>query len=301
MKIGYFPGCSLEGTCKEYNQSLLALANIFDIELVEIKDWNCCGASAAHSINHKLADVLPYRNLVLASAQDIKEIVVPCASCYSRFISTQHELKNNKKLAVEVSEKFSSPFDPSLKILNVLDFIDLYIAPKLAEKNLKSLNAKFACYYGCLLVRPANLINMPNNEDPMAMENILQLMGANCIDWPFKVECCGAGLSVTRTDIVAKLSSNILDDAFRRGAEAVVVACPMCHSNLDMRRKDINKVLKKQIEIPVLFITQALGLGLGIDPKELGLSTHFVSVKPFIDQLGQHNSIKSPELIKEEK
>lgn len=298
MKLGYFPGCSLEGTSKEYNQSLIAVASAFDIELVEIEDWNCCGASAAHSINHQLADSLPYRNLVLASTQGFKEVVVPCASCYSRFISTQHEVNYNKKVAVEIASRFNHTVDPSIKILNVLDLIDQYIVPKLAEKSLITLNAKFACYYGCLLVRPANLISQVNAEDPMLMENILKKMDADCIDWPFKVECCGAGLSVSRTDIVAKLSSNILDDAYFRGAEAMVVACPMCHSNLDMRRKDINTILNKDIDIPVLFITQILGLGLGIDPKKLGLQNHFVSVNPLMEKIKKQKSNKTAESIK---
>jgi heterodisulfide reductase subunit B2 len=298
MKLGYFPGCSLEGTSKEYNQSLLAVASAFDIELVEIEDWNCCGASAAHSINHKLADSLPYRNLVLASTQGLKEIVVPCASCYSRLMSTHHEVINSVKLAAEIASKFNHTFDPSIKILNVLDFLVQYIVPKMADKNFKTFNTKLACYYGCLLVRPANMLNPVNAEDPMVMESILKQIGADCIDWPFKVECCGAGLSVSRTDIVAKLSSNILDDAHYRGAEAMVVACPMCHSNLDMRRKDINSVLNKNIEIPVLFITQVLGLGLGIDPKQLGIQNHFVSVKPFMEKIKQQKSNITAESIK---
>jgi heterodisulfide reductase subunit B2 len=299
MKIGYFPGCSLEGTSKEYNQSLLALASAFDIELEEIDDWNCCGSSAIHNINHRLVNILPYRNLAIASKQGLKEIVIPCAACYNRFISTQYELNNDQKIADEIAFKLDSPFDRSLKILNVLDFIDQYIVPKFAEKNLTNLNIKVACYYGCLLARPAKLLNLTNPEDPMVMENILQILGANCIDWPFKVECCGAGLSVSKTDIVAKLSSNILDDANHRGAEALIVACPMCHSNLDMRRREINNHLKKQIDIPVLFITQALGLATGIDPKNLGLSNHFVNVTPLVDLIKERNSVKPVENIKQ--
>lgn len=277
MKIGYYPGCSLEGTSKEYNQSLLAIADACGIEMVEIKDWNCCGATAAHSLNHKLSNFLPSRNLVLATEQGLAEVVVPCASCYSRLMATQQEMVKTQ------------PSAASLKLLNVLEFIQKYIAPALKDKQLQLVNAKLACYYGCLLVRPAKMLNVANPEDPTVMEEVVTQVGAQPVDWPFKVECCGAGLSISRTDLVAKLSANIMEDASHRGAEAVVVACPMCHSNLDMRRGDINKLLEKNVDIPVLFITQVIGLALGLSPKKLGITEHFVSAKKFMAGIATEN------------
>ena len=135
-----------------------------------------------------------------------------------------------------------------------------------------------ACYYGCLLLRPHKVLKFDRLEDPQSMDKIMSILGANPIDWAFKTECCGAGLSVSRTDLVGRLSGNILKDASDRGAEAVIVACPMCHSNLDMRRSTINRHLMEPITIPVLYVTQVLGLAIGLSAKDLGLKRHFVGV-----------------------
>ncbi|HNX98140.1 MAG TPA: heterodisulfide reductase-related iron-sulfur binding cluster, partial [Candidatus Aminicenantes bacterium] len=138
---------------------------------------------------------------------------------------------------------------------------------------------KVACYYGCMMVRPHKILGFDRPEDPESMDELMKKIGANPLDWAFKVECCGAGFSVSRTDLVAKLSGRILDDAVTRGAEALVVACPMCQSNLDMRRKAIDKYLGRETGIPVIYVTQAIGLALGIDERKLGLQRHFVPVR----------------------
>jgi heterodisulfide reductase subunit B len=122
------------------------------------------------------------------------------------------------------------------------------------------------------------VLNFDRTEDPTSMDELMKLIGANPIEWGFKTECCGAGLSVSRTDLVAKLSGNILKDATDRGAKAVVVACPMCHSNLDMRRPEIDKYLQSKLDIPVIYLTQAIGLAVGLSPEVLGLQRHFVKV-----------------------
>ena len=279
MQIGFYPGCSLEGSSREYSESVVALAKAFDIELTQVPDWNCCGATAAHNLNKKLSLSLPARIMALAEKAGMTEIVIPCAACYNRLASTQFELHDNPELLKEVCNIMDMPFSASLTLLNPLQFIEKYISPKLSEKQKKSFNKKVACYYGCLLVRPNKVLHFDREEDPMVMDTIMKNIGANAIDWAFKTECCGAGFSVSRTDTVARLSSKIVFDALQRGAEAIIVACPMCHANLDMRRKEIDKALNKKTEIPVLYITQAIGLAVGIPEKELGIMRHFVPVK----------------------
>lgn len=278
MKIGFYPGCSMEGTAREYNESVKAVADIFDIELVSVKDWNCCGATAAHSLNKKLSIALPARILALAVAQGLQEIVVPCASCYNRLMVTQHELGKDSQLRKNIEEIIGLPLSRKIKILNVLQFIDSYLKDKVQEKVKQPFKHTVACYYGCLLVRPHKILQFDRVEDPQMMDEIVRLIGGKPLDWAYKTECCGAGLSVSRTDLVAKLSGNIVDDAETRGAEAVIVACPMCHSNLDMRRKQIDNYLKKKADIPVMYITQAIGLAVGLTPRQVGLERHFVKV-----------------------
>ena len=277
--IGFYPGCSLKGSSSEYAQSVLAVAKAFDLELTEIKDWNCCGATAAHNMNKELALSLTARILALAEKQGMSEVVVPCAACYNRLSVTQHELNKDAALKQRVCDIIEMPVSGNLQILNVMQMIDKYVADRLEEKVMTPFGHKVACYYGCLLVRPHDILQFDRLEDPQSMDILMKRSGAQPIDWAFKTECCGAGFSVSRTDVVSKLSGNIVKDAADRGAEAIIVACPMCQSNLDMRRPQINEYLKEKVDIPVIYITQAIGLAVGLSPKEVGLQKHFVAVE----------------------
>lgn len=278
MKLGFYPGCSLTGSSREYNESLLAIAKATGIELVEIPDWNCCGATAAHNLNHELSVSLPARNLALAELDGMEELVVPCAACYNRLVMTQHELDEKAELKALISEKLQMPLKNEIKIINVIQFLEKYIVPRLDELVKTPLAYDVACYYGCLLVRPQRVMNAARFEDPMTMDVIMQKLGANAIDWPFKTECCGAGFSVSKTEIVGELSGKIVRSAVDRGAKAIVVACPMCHSNLDMRRPAIESYLNRKVDVPVIYITQAIALAMGLAPKQAGTHRHFVPV-----------------------
>ncbi|MBP7984815.1 MAG: CoB--CoM heterodisulfide reductase iron-sulfur subunit B family protein [Bacteroidaceae bacterium] len=278
MNIGFYPGCSLQGTAREYNESVKAIAEAFDIELKEIEDWNCCGASAAHAVNKGLSLALPARILALAEKQGFSEVVVPCAACFNRLAVAQHELNEDAEKKAETEKAIEMTFQNNVKIINVIQFIDKYIKDKIVDKMTRKFDHKVACYYGCLLVRPHKIIGFDRVEDPTSMDELMTMIGATSLDWGFKTECCGASLSIARTDLVAKLSGNIMKDASDRGVEAIIVACPMCHSNLDMRRPQIDEYVGKEISTPVIYITQAIGLAVGVTPEKLGLQRHFVKV-----------------------
>lgn len=277
-KVGFYPGCSLKGSSREYGESTLALARALEMPLTEIDDWNCCGASSAHAVSRELSLALPARVLALAAAQGFEEIVVPCAACYNRLSLTGHELSRNPQARQNVERALDMPLDRPVRILNVLQWLVKYAPGRIAEKRVRALEKKVACYYGCLLVRPASVLGFDRTEDPQTMDQLLREAGAKPIDWAFKTECCGGGMTIPDTGAVARLSGDVLQDAAARGAEAVVVACPMCHANLDMRRAAINRRLKTPVDIPVLYVTQALGLALGLAPEQLGLKRHFVPV-----------------------
>ena len=279
MRLGFYPGCSLEGTAVDYNESLSQVCKAVGIELAEIDDWNCCGATAAHSLNKLLSVSLPARVLALAEQQGFDEIVVPCAACYSRLLSAYHEIKTDEKLKIKIPEILEMEYKGTAKPIGMLEFLEKYLFPLVQGKLTNKINLKAACYYGCLLTRPPKLTNAERYEDPLMMENVLKKIGTESIDWSYKTECCGAGLSVTRTDVVARLSGEVIKDATDRGADVIIVACPMCQSNLDLRRKEINEYLSTETNIPVIFITQILGLAMGIDEKKLGLHRLFVPFK----------------------
>jgi heterodisulfide reductase subunit B len=278
MTLGFYPGCSLKGSSREYAESVLAVAKAFDISLEEISDWNCCGATAAHNLSRELSLALPARILSLAEKQGLEEILVPCAACFSRLTVTKYELSSNPSLKERICEINNMEYKGSVKILNIIQMLNQYVTQILESRVTKPFDHKVACYYGCYLIRPHEILNFDREEDPQSMDELMLKIGATPIDWAFKTECCGAGLSVSRTRSVGRLSGKIIGDATDRGAEAMIVVCPMCHSNLDMRRDAINSFLGEKIDIPVLYITQAIGLAVGIDRKALALQRHFVKV-----------------------
>jgi len=278
MRIGLYPGCSLTGSSREYNESVVAIAKGLGIELVEIPDWNCCGATAAHNLNKDLSLALPTRILAIAEREKLESVVVPCAACYSRLTVTQHELHANPILKNKISELIEMKYNGTTKVLNVIQMIQQYGTDKIKEKITKPFNYKVACYYGCLLVRPPKVLQFDRPEDPQSMDEIMRMLGAEAIDWNYKSECCGAAMSVAKVEIVGRLSGNIVEDATSRGADFIIVACPMCHSNLDMRRPNIEKFIGKSLPIPVLYLSQAIGMAIGCSDKDLGIERHFVKV-----------------------
>jgi heterodisulfide reductase subunit B2 len=278
MRFGYFPGCSLLGSSRDFGESVAALAYALDVELIEVPDWNCCGASSAHATSPLLAAALPARVLANAAAAGLDEVVAPCAACYSRLMTARHEVGTDAALRRRVEDVIEAPLEKVPRVLNVLEWLD-----RVKERVAPRVKAPFAhtvaCYYGCLLVRPPKVVGFDRPEDPRSMDALVASVGGRTIDWNFKTECCGAGLSMPKTSVVATLGGRIVADAVARKAEAIVVACPMCHSNLDLRRGAINAALGAQHQLPVLFITQVVGLALGLPEKALGLRRHFVPVQ----------------------
>ncbi len=285
MDIGYYPGCSLTGTAKEYDQSIRNVFAEIGINLIEIDDWSCCGATSAHATNHLLSVVLPARNLTLVANQGLRELFIPCAACYNRFVVARHELENNADLKKKVEEILEEKVATEIRIVNMIEMFqridkDLIVAKR--KKELKGL--KVAAYYGCLLVRPHDITRFDDAEMPSSMEDIIRVTGAEPVEWNFKVECCGASHSITNTNVVVALSRRIIDDAIDNGAEAIIVACPMCHSNLDMRQRNIAKADSQHKNIPVLYLSELIGLSLGLDKEMLGLNLHFIDTEPILSR-----------------
>ncbi|MDP3150734.1 MAG: CoB--CoM heterodisulfide reductase iron-sulfur subunit B family protein [Ignavibacteria bacterium] len=284
MQIGYYPGCSLSGTGKEYDISLKKVFNLLDVQLEELNDWSCCGATSAHATNHLLSIALPARNLLIAKHQKLSEVVAPCAACYNRLIVTQHELEANQVLKKETSELLGENIGNRISILNIIELFERIGKEKIVEKKTNDLKGiKAACYYGCLLIRPFAITHFDDAEQPSSMEKIISATGATTVDWNYKTECCGGAHSFAHKEIVVDLSMKIIDDAKLHGADIIVVACPMCHSNLDMRQR----AMKNHQEMPILYLTEFIGLALGIQPKELGIDLHFISSDSMLEKIGK--------------
>jgi heterodisulfide reductase subunit B len=274
--IGYYPGCSLSGTAIEYNKSLTGIAPLLGFDLVEVPDWNCCGASSAHALNRKLSLALPARVLAIAEHEGMDRVLVPCAACYNRMVKTQVEAEENENLKQEISAIIEMPFLAKAKPVSIIEFfseMDSETITSLVTKPLEEL--KVACYYGCLLLRPPKLIKFDDCEAPQVMENLVAATGAEPVEWEFKTECCGAGFSISKKEVVIDLTEKILRNAKSEGADVIIVGCPLCHANLDLRQVDILKK-NKDIHIPVLYITELVGIALGLTPKEVGMTDHFI-------------------------
>ncbi|MDD5361830.1 MAG: CoB--CoM heterodisulfide reductase iron-sulfur subunit B family protein [Ignavibacteria bacterium] len=277
MKVGYFPGCSQTGTAKEYDISLRKVVEKLGTSFDEIKDWTCCGATSAHVTNHMLASALAMRNIMLAEQQGLDDIVAPCAACYNRLVVSQHETMTQPALKTEVEAVLDTKLNKEIKVMNLIELFQKIGKEKISEnKTFDIKNIKAACYYGCLLVRPSSITHFDDAEQPSSMEELVELAGAKTVDWNYKVECCGAAHTLARRDIVLDLSKKIIDDARDHGANVLVVACPMCHSNLDMRQRAMKRAYPGHKEFPVLFLTELLGLALGMKEKELGIDKHTI-------------------------
>ena len=283
MTLAYYPGCSLHGTSREYDESFRAVATALGIEMKEIDDWSCCGASSAHPTNRTLGVALPARNLALAAEQGADEVVAPCAACFNRLAAARYELKRDPLLAGRMSHILDRPFANDVAVRNVVDLM-LQRAPLIEEQTAAQLEPsplaqmKLAAYYGCLLVRPTEITGFDDTEQPSSMEAVISACGATPVKWNMAVECCGGAFSISRTSSVVRLSRAIINDAREHGADAIVVACPLCHSNLDFRQAAMT--LRDQTPMPVLFLTQLVGLAIGLPEDALGLSRHFVDTKP---------------------
>ena len=287
MRYAYFPGCSAHGTGKEYESSTQAVAKKLGMELVEIPDWNCCGATAAHGKSHLLNVALPARNLAIAEGVGLDNLTTGCAACYQQFANAYKEMTENKEIRDKVNRIIGRDYKGNLKVKSLVEAIGT-VDPELIKSHIvKPLSGlKVAAYYGCLLVRPPKITGFDDPENPMFMDNLMKLAGAEALDWAHKTECCGASLGVSNLGIAVRLIDKILRGVIDSGADCVVVACPFCHLNLDWHQKSVNKQLGTNYEMPVFYFTELLGLAMGINQDELGLKTHFTDTQKVLSKVG---------------
>jgi len=279
--LAYYPGCSLHGTSGEFDASFKATARALGVTLQEIPGWECCGNTAAHSINRLLAAALPVNELAKVE-QDMKldAVAVPCAACYSRFKTGAHEVEDSEQTASDVRAVVGRAYNGGVEVQNLIDvYHDAVGLDELAAKVTKPFaGLKIACYYGCLLTRPPKVTLADDPEYPMHMDEVVKAIGCTPVDWNYKTDCCGASLALTEQQIVDDLVTRILKDAKACGAEAVSVACPLCQVNLDGRQTEIMRTDKAWQPIPVVFLSQLVGRALGLSEKELGLKKHLIDI-----------------------
>jgi len=281
----FFPGCSLDGTARDFHRSTLAVAAKLGLDLPELKEWICCGSTAAHSTDPLLADALPAKSLAAANGDTV---AVACAACYSRLKLANHHIAGDAGVRAKVAQVVGSDYDGRTQVRHLLEILCRDIGrSRIAAAVRRPLSGlKVACYYGCLLARPPEVTNFDDAENPTLMDQLMETAGATPVDWPHKTECCGAGFSITDVSIVLKLSSEILSMAKLAGADCIATACPLCQINLDLRQKDIETRFGRSYNLPVFYFTQLLGLALGCTPQEVSLESLVVEPRAWLAAIG---------------
>ncbi|MGC8874876.1 MAG: CoB--CoM heterodisulfide reductase iron-sulfur subunit B family protein, partial [Chloroflexia bacterium] len=231
---------------------------------------------------------LPMENLAYIERLGYDEVAVPCAACFSRFKFALHDIARYPELCEEVTRELGYEYQGRVKVNHIVStMLERVGTEEIARRVTRPLTGlKVVCYYGCLITRPKTVTGAEHHEYPMEMDRLMATLGAEVLDWNYKTDCCGNNLTLTETEVALKLTQRILHDAKAVGAEAVVVACPLCQVNLDARQPQIAADFHEELNLPVLYYTQLMGIALGIDPKELHLETHFVDPRPLLRAKG---------------
>lgn len=287
MKYSYYPGCSLHTTAKEFDISTRVVMQELGIELAELQDWSCCGGSVAAGVSHDVGMAMAARNVALAQKENL-DLLASCSGCYNKSARANKALQDpdeKERIKIILSEMDVSVSDFNIRVRNVVDVLahDVDIASRV-KKPLTGL--KVACYYGCLLTRPADITGWDSPVFPTSMDRISQICGATVVNFRSKTKCCGGPILVSQKDTAFDLTKQILDEALSLGADCIILACPLCDTNLELRQADIEKKYNVSYNLPILYITEIIGLALGIKPNKLGMNKHIVSPKPVLAKLG---------------
>ncbi len=284
MKYGYYPGCSLEGISREYDESMRALLARLGVSIEDLPDWICCGTLAAPSLSPLLGLATPLWNVARAKEAGYDQLIAPCSACLYHFKHAAKRVADDPALRAEVEAVLELPLaspPPTVHPLELLSADSFETRIKGAiQRDLSELRA--VCYYGCHISRPASVMQFDDPENPQSMDRLMRWAGAQVLDWPRKVDCCGAHYSMIKPDIVVDLCAKLFEDAVEAQANAIIVACPMCHANLDTRQDQIAAKLGQPINVPVLYFSQVLGYAMGLSPQTLGLRRHIVDPLPMM-------------------
>lgn len=287
MKYAYYPGCSLEKTQRGYDESVREVFKTLNQEIVEIDDWNCCGATVYMSVKETVSLAISSRNLAIAEQMGL-DIMAPCSSCFTVLSKTNKILNEIPALHSDVNEALSEAglnYSGRTKVRHPLDIlmndIGMEAISKKVKRNLQGL--RIAPYYGCQIVRPDKTFD--DKENPILMDRLFRKMGAEIVYYPVKVRCCGGMLMTTFEETALKLNKELLECAVANNADVIVTTCPLCHFNLEAYQDKINKFYNTSYSVPILYFTQLLGIALGLEQKSIGLESSFIPLGGKINSL----------------
>lgn len=281
----YYPGCSLETMAGSYHVSAVEVADRLSVELEEIEDWNCCGATAYSSVDELLAQVLSTRNLAIAESSGRTDVVAPCSACFKNlFFANQHladdpDLMEHMNYALEADDLH---YDGGVQVHHLLGlFTDEVGLDAIREKVVAPFEGlKVAAYYGCQITRPVKPgQTMDDVEAPHFFEDLLEVLGAEVVPFARRLQCCGASLIATARKAALSMLRELLQSAVSAGADVIATACPLCQINLEAYQREVNHEHGTDFEMPVMYFTQLMGLALGATEKQLAIGSEVVSVE----------------------
>ena len=283
MSLSYYPGCSLQHSSGEFDVSTRKVLDVLGVEYEEVPDWTCCGSTPAHMMDHLLAQSLAARNLRQAALIGT-EMLAPCPSCYQREKNAEIEIHKSDAFRAEVNQILDAPYEADVKVYALPEYLIKFVGEEKVAAAVKTdlSQLKVVPYYGCLLGRPSELTGECDNEQPMMMDLLLQAAGADVKWWNYKTECCGASVGMPKLEIQRQLSGKVLQQALAAGADAVVVCCPLCHVNLDLKQAQINSYCGTNYKVPILYLPQVLGLAFGLSADDVMLQKNVVDPEPLV-------------------
>jgi heterodisulfide reductase subunit B len=289
MKYTYYPGCSVSATANIYQDSIDAIAPALGLELEELEDWNCCGATAYMSVKELMSFAISARNLALAEPHH-RDVVTPCSACYTVLNKTNRYFAEYPELRKKIGQALEAgglSYSGNVRVRHLLDVVCSDVGyekiQSLVVKKLAGL--KVAPYYGCQIVRPETDFDDP--DEPVKMNRLIETLGAENVEYRMKTACCGASLMGTQEELAMRLCKNLLLDAERKGAHCLVTLCPLCQMNLDVYQGKVNALFKTKFNLPVLYFTQLIGIALGMPPDTLGLGRLAVKLTKPIKEIFQ--------------
>lgn len=290
MKITYYPGCTLKANARNFEDSALYALEQLDIDVEELSRWNCCGTVFSLATDDLIHHMAPIRNLIRVKESGSDRVMTLCAMCYNTLKRANERMKADPESLEKINKvmyKEEIDYEGNVEILHLLELIrDEIKFENLANKVVKPLeNLKVACYYGCMLVRPRE-IGFDDVENPTVLENLVSALGGDPVDFPYKTECCGAYQTVDKPDIIAERTNQIISSAKNRGAEVMVVSCPLCAFNLDHRQKQTVQIYQDFKGLPILYFTQLLAIALNCTEDTLRLDLHYFDPKPILQEKG---------------
>lgn len=291
MDLLYYPGCTLKTSAVNLETTAMKVAEVFGYRLVEMKDWNCCGVVSSLTVDDIMHHIAPIRNLIHVEDEGHDRVITLCDMCSNTMKQSNIFIGQEREGLPDILDTLESFMDRenrykgTVKVIHFLEFlrdtIGFDVIRKKVKRPLKGL--KIMPYYGCNLLRPRE-VAIDDAEEPTILADLMKALGAEVVDNPYKVECCGSYHTVNNAEIVSSRAHRITSFATSKGSEAMVMSCPLCRFNIDERGKEAEAIYEDFQQTPTFYYTQLLAIALGLEPGICGFEEHAVDPRPMLEE-----------------